>query len=101
MKNHPLGDTEIGGDVSGGLSLRYPEENTYLDLGGQLREECQLKLEEKEKGNAIILEYLKKSPQPRVSGSTDTVGFTNMETLLLLTGCTVARGARDPMEDRL
>lgn len=67
---------------------------------GHLREECGVKLEEEEKGNVTILEYLKKLSQPMTLGSADPAGSTNMERLHVLTGFTVARRASDPIENR-
>lgn len=67
---------------------------------GHLREEYGVKLEEEEKGNVTSLEYLKKLSQPMTLGSADTAGSTNMERLRVLTGFTVASGARDPIKDR-
>lgn len=59
-----------------------------------------MKLEEEEKGNVTILEYLEKFSQPMTLGSAHSAGSTNRERLLVLTGFTVVSGARDPIEDR-
>lgn len=67
---------------------------------GHLREECGLRLEEEEKGNVTILEYLEKFSQPMTLGSAHSAGSTNRERLLVLTGFTVVSGARDSIEDR-
>lgn len=64
-------------------------------------EERRAKLEQEEKENVIILEDLKKSPQPITSDSVNSAGSANMEWLLVSTGSPVPTGARSVMEDRL